>query len=167
MADISRSDQIVHRFYVKTLGGLADARSRRERTDELKLDKWVSWAWKLDELSGAYCDADSLICLFQITHTSGKNSRRIAISLSNPTCRRSHRPRYQALGMDRHRPVMYHGHQRRLSWFRSCLIPPRFRQDSVCTGETLRPVKLSRCRLKILARASRGGRMTMHRGESH
>ncbi|GHJ85175.1 hypothetical protein NliqN6_1577 [Naganishia liquefaciens] len=40
MADISRSDQIVHRFYVKTLGVLADARLRREGTDEPKLDKW-------------------------------------------------------------------------------------------------------------------------------
>jgi hypothetical protein len=42
MADISRNDQIVHRFYVKTLGVLADARLRREGTEEPKLDKWVS-----------------------------------------------------------------------------------------------------------------------------
>lgn len=104
----------MHRFYVKTLGVLADARLRREGTDQPKLDKWVSWAWKLDEFSGADSVAGSLICLFQITHASEKSSRRIAISLSSPTCRRSHRPRYQALGMDRHPPVIYHGHRRRL-----------------------------------------------------
>lgn len=54
MADISRNDQIVHRFYVKTLGVLADARLRREGTEEPKLDKWVSfrgWSFSIQVMS--------------------------------------------------------------------------------------------------------------------